>query len=155
MTSNTHESATQTKQVVVLYPDGCTEVLPTPPTWDAMRAIVGGYVEPVQVLDRVEDNEAHYTYLCVNEEGLIRGLPRNAAATEVYQRNVRWLYPGPDPFPRARQAALERYKRVGFAVTEQAEPLPGYATDPWIAGVAVYWQGWEWYEVRLLWNSEE
>ena len=95
------ESSMPTKQVIVLFPDGRTDVLPTPPTWKEMRALVGGYVEPVQVLDRIEDNEAHYTYLCVNEEGLIRGLPRNATATDVYQRNVRWLYPGPDPFPRA------------------------------------------------------
>jgi hypothetical protein len=131
-----------TKQIVVLSPDGRTEILDTVPNLATLQALVGGYVEAVRVLDRLEDMRPVYSYMYVNETGLNDGLPRNEAATALYQRNVRLAYAEePDPFDAAARAAAAR-RPAGAFVVDLAADIPGYASDPWIAGVAVYYEGY-------------
>jgi hypothetical protein len=53
------------------------------PSLEELQKAVGGYIEPVDRFLK-EGTQAY-----ANEEGLLRGLPRNAAATIA----VKWPYP--------------------------------------------------------------
>jgi hypothetical protein len=143
------------KKILALAPEGAVTVLPSAPTWTQMQALVGGLVEPVRVLDRIEDGRPVYTFLYVNEDGINLGLPRNDAATQVYQRNVRAAYGHhPNPFLAARDHARQLAALRGATVTDLAPDQEAYAADPWIAGVAVYFEGWSCDEVTAYWNKE-
>lgn len=151
---------TQTKRIVVLHVDGTETVLPTPPTWSEMQALVDGYVKHVRVLEIDEEGMKYFAYrytaMFVNEEGLLRDLPRNARATEAYQRNVRTQYPhSAQPFREARANFEDAVRAQGYAVIEQAEPAPGYLDDPWIAGEAVLFEGWTCEEVHAYYNHDD
>lgn len=143
------------KQVIVLYADGRAEILPTPPTWTQMQGLVGGSVEQVRVLDRFAGLRPVYSYLYVHEEGVLLGLPRNETATQLYQRNTRLAFPhSPNPFRAAREHYRRQVEATGATVFEQPEPAPGYYEDPWIAGTAIYFQGYTCEEVTAYWNQE-
>lgn len=93
------------KAIVLLEPDGTETVLAAAPTWKAMSALLGGPVDLVKVVDRVEDGRLVYTALFVHEEGLLLDLPRNEVATALYQRNVRLQFPSAaNPFAEAAAA---------------------------------------------------
>lgn len=81
------------KQIQVIKTDGTVEVLDKCPNLEGMQKIVGGYIEHVRVLDRIEKRDGQdffvYTSMFVNDEGMIANLPTNAKATEVYLRNAR------------------------------------------------------------------
>jgi len=139
----------------MLYPDGHQERIGGMPTFAAMRTMVGGYVEQVRVLDRVDQGKFVYTYMYVNEEGLIRGVPRNEVATALYQCNVRTAFAGQaEPFQAAKQQARQTAEAQGFTVIDQATPA-GYEDDPYIAGVAVYFQGFTCQEINRWYDTHD
>lgn len=109
------------------------ETLPIPVDMTRVRTIVGGDIELVRVLNG--DSEAT---LIVNEEGLIRGLPRNQAATDIYLSAVRRAFPdAANPSKAAREQYLAEMKEcLGDVVVATSSP-PGYDEDPYIAGDVV------------------
>lgn len=133
------------KRIVVLNVDGSERELSAPPGLIEMQGIVGGYVEHVRVLDHVAP-EGHfiYTSMFVNEESLLNDLPRNAKATEWYQRNVRTAFPeAKNPFRAADEANRRRFPNAThFDITPPGALAAGYKDDPWIAGPAVLFEGW-------------
>jgi hypothetical protein len=146
------------KTVLVLNVDRSIHALPAPPTWQRMQAIVGGTVEQVRVLDRIEAGQPIYSFLYVNEDGLTLGLPRNDQATQVYQRSVRMAYGNhPQPFLAAKAHARQLAALMGgvqIDLTPSREQA-AYELDPWIAGPAIYFEGWSAEEVTAYWNRED
>lgn len=67
--------------VVVIRADGTVERVQTSeiPTLEELQRLVGGYIESVPVRIPVSDKPV----MIVNEEGKLKGLPRNRAATSV------------------------------------------------------------------------
>src|SRR3954454_17749208 len=104
------------KQIVVIKANGETYNLEKSPSLKQMQEIVGGHVEHVRVLDRIEKNgRLVHTSMYVNETGMLDGLPRNQTATEIYQRNVRAQFPGAEnPFQAASKAFEEQMKGFTF-----------------------------------------
>lgn len=135
------------KRIVVISPDGSESELDAVPGLAEMQRLVGGDIEHVRVLDRIEPRGARiYTSMFVNETGLIDGLPRNERATAVYQRNVRTAYPGvAHPFRKASEEWLRELR--GAVVVDATPDVPGYADDPWISGTAILFEGWTCEEV--------
>jgi Domain of unknown function (DUF3846) len=130
-----------TKRIVIIEHDSSVRYLDTRPTLAEMQAIVGGDIEQVLVLDRIEDGHPIYTSMYVNEEGLINDLPRNARATEIYQRNARFQHPdAANPFVAMQQAMIEACARMNVTVIHQRPQA--YRDDPYICGPAIYFQGW-------------
>lgn len=141
-----------TKEILILRASGDITELDHAPTLAEMQEIVGGYVEHVRVLDRIEEGRFVYTSMFINECGLIDGLPRNPNATEAYQRNVRAQFAGEvEPFKAADEQFRNEVKEGGFALIEA---LPGPEeydpNDPHIAGDAILFQGYTCQEVDDL-----
>lgn len=133
-----------TKQIRVIRPDGTGHVLDFAPTSAMLGEIVGGYIEIVQCLDRVEDGKGVYCPMVINEEGLLMDLPRNEEATKLYQNNVRTRYAGhPNPFEQARLDHEAEMQERGFVVIDGNKHLPNWnPDDPAIVGTVVYFQGY-------------
>jgi hypothetical protein len=130
------------KQILVIPPIGPALLLPTMPTLAAMQRHVGGWIETVMVLDRVEADQLVYTLMVVNEEGLNDDLPRNERATVLYQRNVRVAYgEHADPFAVA-EAENRALLPADISVIDMRPDAPGYASDPYIAGTVIHFSGW-------------
>jgi hypothetical protein len=133
-----------TKQILIINADGTQTELDHVPLTGEMLKIIGGMIDAVSVVDRIEDGRPIYTYMFVHDQGLMIGLPRNARATEIYQRNTRLRYPGhPSPF----RAAVEDWKASQkgndiIDITPLEAKDAGYEDDPWIAGTVVYWHGY-------------
>jgi hypothetical protein len=141
-----------TKAILILRANGEITELPSGPTLAEMQDIVGGYVEHVRVLDRIENGRFVYTSMFINDEGLLNGLPRNPNATEAYQRNVRAQFAGEiEPFKAAEEQFRNEVKEGGFALIEA---LPGPEeydpNDPHIAGDVILFQGYTCQEVDDL-----
>ncbi len=133
------------KRIIVMKADGTITELAKAPTLAEMQKIVGGYVEHVAVMDRVDDDtgEIITTSMFVNEEGLLTGLPRNDGATRVYQRLTRHQFPdAANPFRAAKDEMRKRNDRMGWTTIEGTEPIDGYNDDPWIAGDAILFGGY-------------
>lgn len=141
-----------TKAILILKASGEITELDHAPTLQEMQEIVGGYIEHVRVLDRIENGRFVYTSMYINEEGLLDGLPRNEHATEAYQRNVRAQFAGEiEPFRAAEEQARNEAKESGFEVIDATGPLDGYdPSDPHIAGDAILFQGYTVQEVDDL-----
>lgn len=109
----------------VLRPDGAQvdgEVdWPQEPGYDRISSVVrplldGADLEHVSVLFQ---NRPHDMF--VDEEGLIKGLMRNEAATAVYRRN--WLSKARTPAPTLRPSRLSQARRsssIGASGTDAA-----------------------------------
>jgi len=143
------------KGVVLIEANGNLRPLPEMISLGEMQKLVGGYIEQVKVLDRTEPNgERVYSYMYVNDEGLLDGLPRNEKATEIYQRNVRTAYPGEEnPFLVANREFIKEAKARGFTEL-QAMVSPSYDADPYIAGPAIYYEGYTCEEVLAVMNAQ-
>jgi len=50
---------------------------------DAMQALVGGYIEHVQLHPPYVSAGVSYKHLVINEEGKLQGLPANTVATDI------------------------------------------------------------------------
>lgn len=130
------------KRIMVYQADGFAFELTKLPSLQEMQALVGGYIEQVTVLDRVEAGQPIYTLMYVNEDGLNDHMPRNAKATEIYQRNARWQHPDAEnPFIAMDSEMRQRASAMG-ATLFNMQP-PEYAEDPWIAGPAIVFEGWD------------
>lgn len=139
------------KRIVVLNVDGTETVLEKNPDLKEMQAIVGGYIEHCQVMDRLDDDgNIVMTSMFVNEEGLLDELPKNEKATEIYQRNIRHQFPGPDPFKRANAAMRQAYGSTLIEVPPPPSAGANYRDDPWIAGPAIFYEGYTCNEVNAL-----
>jgi hypothetical protein len=117
-----------------------------------MQALVGGYIEQVTVLDRVDEGRPIYTLMYVNEDGLNDNMPRNQKATEIYQRNARWQHPeAENPF-LAMEGTMRQWAEAMGANFFNMQP-PEYAEDPWIAGPAIVFEGWDCAEVNQAYGG--
>lgn len=91
-----------TTTYTILRADGSSEEhtveLPLAPSLDQLRAIIlpvlgkGNWPQRVAVL-----HNARRTDMFVDEDGLLRGLPRNEAATAIYRANWLAMHPGTEP----------------------------------------------------------
>jgi hypothetical protein len=110
-----------------------------------MQAIVGGLIEHVRVLDRIENGRFVYTSMFVSDTGLIDGLPRNQKASEVYQRNIRAAYPqSENPFREAHEnwkASIPDDFTLIDGRPEEAK-TDEYTDSPWICGPAILFDGY-------------
>lgn len=88
----------------IIHADGTEEQrtvdLPSIPDYEQIKAVVepiigaGVYFERINVL-----HDGRYTDMFVDEEGLLKGLPRNEKATAIYRAN--WLAQRPGTPPEA------------------------------------------------------
>ena len=138
-----------TKRIVIIQPDGTETVLDHKPNLAEMQKIVGGWIERARVLSHIHASGRYiYTYMIVNEEGLLQHLPRNPKATALYQRNVREQFKGEkDPFAAADAAFNRRAKAMGATViviegTPADAIAQGYKFDPWIVGTVIHFEGY-------------
>ena len=115
-----------TKAIHLIKADGTVEVFDKSITLKNLQVAVGGMIEHVKVLDRIE-SDAHgddfiYTSMYVDDEGLLKGKPHNEKATEIYLRNAR------EQIKRGVSAAtfgsLENLQVVGDVLH-----FPGYTCD--------------------------
>lgn len=138
------------KKIMVLKADGTSYQLPDKrPSLEEIQAIVGGNVEFVTVLGATNPAWV-YTTMIVNEEGLIHNLPRNEAATKLYQRNIREQYPhAENPFLAAAEAMEARAASIGTKVI-RSSPSDDYDMDPYICGDVIYFEGYNEDEVDAL-----
>lgn len=144
-----------TKQIIVLKANGESYTLPKPPTLEEMQKIVGGYIEHVRVLDRIENKNLILTSMYINEEGLLEDLPRNVKATELYQRLTRAQFPhAKNPFAIAQEAMKAQYEKDGFKFIEMPEPVEGYNNDPYIVGDVIFFEGYTCEETDAVLNGE-
>jgi hypothetical protein len=140
-----------TKRILIIKADGTETELNHVPLLDEMMKIIGGMVDNIRVVDRIEQRRPVFTYMAVHDQGLVIGLPRNAKATEIYQRNIRLQHPGhPSPFRAITEAWKESMSKHGEVhdLTPQEAKNAGYEDDPWIAGTVIYWQGYTCEEVN-------
>lgn len=145
------------KRVVLIKPDGSEETFlegDAIPTYEQMKSAVDGWIELVKVIRRDVSEGFVYTYMVVNEESLIHGMPRNQAATDLYLENMRRQYPDKSP-GEAREAASAAYRAaleqtLGRPVEhiELPEPKLGYNADPHICGPVLYFEGWTIWELQ-------
>ncbi len=143
---------TMNQQIKVLKANGTYYILNRIPTLEEMQKIVGGYIEHVRVLDRIEGGRFIYTSLYVNEEGLLNDLPRNKAATEIYQRNARAQHPSASqPFKKMEEEFTKQFE--GANIIKAPEPVPGYSNDPYVAGDAIFFEGYTCEEADLALDS--
>jgi len=144
--------------VFAIMPDDTTSAkVIKPPTFQEMKRFIDGFVERVKVLDYVDNNgKFHYTYMFVDEEGLLKDLPKNAIATKIYQRNIRYQYPNEkDPFCKADEDFHKELRQRGFTVIDRTVGLPNYTkSNPSIAGRAIYFQGYTCDEVDELLDQD-
>lgn len=141
-----------TKQILVVTATGQVTRLEKAPTLKEMQTIVGGYIEHVTVLDRIENGKFIYTSMYINEEGLIHDLPRNEKATAVYQRNIREQFPdSPNSFQEANEAFRKQTEESGatFIDTTTKE----YANDPYICGDVILFAGYTRDEVTEIFEE--
>jgi len=80
---------TTQKQIQLIRSNGEIEVFEKPLTLRNMQEAVGGYIEHVKVLDKIEAGKFIYTSMFVDEEGVLDRKPRNNKATEIYLRNAK------------------------------------------------------------------
>lgn len=66
--------------ITVFHPDGTQEEIPGPLTLEAAQAIVGGYVEMVQLF-------TNQIQMLANEEGLLQNLQFNEKASHISVRH--------------------------------------------------------------------
>ena len=135
------------QEIQIIRADGSIAKMKKTPTLKEMQEIVGGLVEHVRVLDHIDDTgRLVYTSMFVNEEGLLKHLPRNEKATEIYQRNTKAQFPYSDnPFKDARQAYRKHVEARGFTYidgTPKDVKDEGYQDSPWIAGDAIFFSGY-------------
>lgn len=128
-----------TRRTVVIDPDGSERPLQGIPPIAVMRGIVGGPIELVRVL-REDLPGFTYTWMIVNENGLIEGLLRNQRATDIDLANVRRAHPdADDPSKAARDQFLA-------GIPEAMEVIDGspagWADDPYVAGTVIWFDGW-------------
>lgn len=146
-----------TKEILILRADGSAEPFAAKVTLKSLQAAVGGKIEHVRVLDRIEDGRFVYTSMYVNDEGLLLGLPRNSTATEVYQRNIRAQYPkSQQPFKEANARFNKEHESSGVTVidgTPASAKASGYDDDPWICGDVVLFKGYTCQEADDLYEG--
>lgn len=70
-------------RVVIIEPGKPSYLKTIPNTLEAFQDIVGGYIEVVPLFGNVR--------MIVNEEGKLLSLPKNKAATELYQKTSDYI----------------------------------------------------------------
>lgn len=138
------------KRCVILSPDGTENVLSEGPksrkvfgNYRVLKNAVGGPVEFVRILR--EDMPGHvFTYMVVNESGLVHGLPRNQRATDLYLAHVRRQFPkSSNPSLEAKERwRAEMESRYGNEMEFVSTSPEGYDDDPYVAGTVVWFDGW-------------
>jgi Domain of unknown function (DUF3846) len=139
------------KNIIVMCTDHTEAYLTTMPSLQQMQQYVGGFIELIRVLplDAPEVSTKLLTYMVVNEEGRLLNLPRNEEATKIYHNLTLKQFSGAkNPFARAREEFLAM-------LPKGVEILSTYdGSEPFIAGTAIYFQGYTCAELDALWNEE-
>lgn len=96
-------------KVITLLANGETkeQLQPKAPDLKQLQAIVGGYIETVPHFTKFGDMKRGVAYC--NEEGLLRGLQFNAAATSAWLQN---LGKGPFGYPPRLHGDVVFYAKV-------------------------------------------
>ena len=144
-----------TKRIVMIRPNG-TEIAYTPqsfkgglPSLKQMQEMVGGYIELVRVL-REDLPGFAYTYMVVNEEGLLDKLPENPRATAIYLANVRRQFPdSAEPWKVASEKARAMYEARGFSYHD-ITPAEYKDKPPVVVGTAIWFQGYTCDELHAM-----
>lgn len=143
------------KKILLLLPSGAIiDLGPQVLSYQQLKSTIGGYIEHVTVLDRIERSPRGdrwiYTSMYVHEEGRLIGLPHNPKATAIYQRNIRAQRPGhPYPFAEVEQEMQAAATKAGVFYINLSESDPTSDPDyPDIVGPAIYYQGWDIQEIE-------
>lgn len=77
-------------KVVKIYPDGKIEesIQVKAPDYNSLSSFVGGLIQYVPHLAKIECMSLKRGQMVVNEEGMLHGLPYNAAATAMWRENL-------------------------------------------------------------------
>lgn len=124
--------AIKQKEIQIIRADGTVEIFNKPLTLKNMQEAVGGLIEHVRVLDRINVvDEFIYTSMFVDDEGRLKEKPINIKATEIYRRN-----------------AFEQIKR--------GVPVSNFLLeDAFIVGDALYFQGYTVDEAERLYEGDK
>ena len=142
-------------QIQVIHPlRRSTTILEEIPALDVMQAIVGGHIEHVRVLRQDIDHRYEFTYMIVNEEGVLRDLERNSRATDLYLAYVRRRFPeASEPWREAQKEAEKRWSKLGVAVYADITPAQHQGKEPFIAGTAIHFAGYTCDELDEIWGE--
>lgn len=79
-----------TYKVIKIQADGKIEevVQAKSPTYEEQRKYVGGLIQQVPHLSKIDLFDLKRGQMMVNEEGLIHNLPYNAVATAIWRENL-------------------------------------------------------------------
>jgi len=106
----------------VIRPNGGADTvhhadLPQRPGLDLLKSIVLPYLDGARYMERVNVLHAgHYTDMFVDEDGIMKKLPVNEAATAIYRANWLHQHPKTDPstLPAIYGPAVLFQRRVWF-----------------------------------------
>jgi len=101
---------------------------------DALRTIVGGWLEFVSVLDEATNRPFS---MIVNETGVVDKLPRNQKATDIYLAYSRRRFPGHSNPAKAMAEEHKRSAKERFGADLVYIEFEGHSSDPYIAGDVV------------------
>ena len=135
------------KRILIIKPDGSERLIDPAelgknglPSLRDMQTIVGGYIELVRVL-RADLPDSTFTYMVVNEEGLLKGLPDNPKATDIYLANVRRAFPdSAAPWEDAKRAFRVRFPAGTAHIDITPEPYKN--KPPVVVGTVIWFDGY-------------
>src|SRR5436189_1794406 len=77
-------------KIVKIAPDGniTQEIQPKAPKYDEIRNYVGGLIQQVPHLSKIDCMSLKRGQMMVNEEGILHNLPYNPVATKIWRENL-------------------------------------------------------------------
>lgn len=77
-------------KIIKIQSDGKIEevIQPKAPTYEDQRAFVGGLIQFVPHLTKIELFDLKRGQMVINEEGMLLNLPYNAVATKIWRENL-------------------------------------------------------------------
>jgi hypothetical protein len=84
------EIGTMAYKIVKIYSDGKIEesVQAKAPDYETLRSFVGGSIQYVPHLAKIECMSLKRGQMVVNEEGMLHNMPYNAVATAIWRENL-------------------------------------------------------------------
>lgn len=130
-----------TRAIIVIEPDDKRYVIPPEDfNWEKARKVLDGYVEPVRVL-RIDLEGYVFTYMFVDEEGMLKSKPVNAGATKLHRANIERQFPlAENPFEEANNEFDKMTKDFGIFVVNS--DTPEMRNNPQIYGTAIWFRGY-------------
>ena len=130
-----------TQAITILQPNGIEEVIPQEEfCWENSRKILDGYVELVRVL-RSDLEGFIFTYMLVDEEGMLKDKSINEEATKLYRANIQRQFPSAkNPFEEANINFDKMAKERGISIfnTQSLKER----NNPQIYGTVIWFKGY-------------